>query len=161
MVLIALLYLNVYVYRLVIVGHDRVSHDMRITITMLIVLTDEQLLIFVVKIGNKLLRAEEMADVALLIGLLHRPLQLLLIECVVSGDIYLVDLHLFLLVHINVKNKAIRFGYIITLDDIYLGILEAFLIIITLNGNLCSVNHVRRNLVALSETQFCLQILLF
>ena len=133
---------------------------MCIAVAMLVILGYEQLLVLLVEVVDKLLRAEEVAQVALLVGFLHRPLQLLLVEGAVAGDVYLIDLDLLLLVDVDVKDEAVLLGHIVALQDVDLRVLEALVVEVPLDDNLRTVYHVGGNLVSLTEVQFGLQVLL-
>ena len=65
--------------------------------------------------------------------------------CVAVED-NLTNLHLLLLVDINVEDDLVLAGNIITLYDIDFGVLIAFVIEVFLGQNLGTVNHVGRNL---------------
>ena len=78
-VLITLLNLDIYVYGLLVEGDYRVNHNLGIAIAVLIVLGNEQLLVLLIEVVDELLRTEQVPPVALFVGFLHRPLQLLLI----------------------------------------------------------------------------------
>ena len=160
MVLVTLLHLDVYIDGLVIVCHHRVGHDVCIAVSVLVILVYEQLLVLVVQVVDKLLRTEEMAPVALLVGLLHCPLQLLFVEGGVTSDIDLVDLDLLLLVDVDIEDEVVGLSHVVALHDVDLGILEALLIEVALDDNLGTIHHVGRNLVALTKIEFGLQVVL-
>ena len=133
---------------------------MCIAVSVLVILVDQELLVLVVEVVDKLLRTEEVAPVATLIGLLHRPLQLLLVEGAITGDVDLVDLDFLLLVDGDVEDEVIGLGHIVALHDGDIGILEALLIEVALDDNLGTVHHVGCDLIALAEVELGLQVIL-
>ena len=80
-------------------------------------------------------------------------------EMVVTRDVNLVDLHLLLLVNVHIDNELARLGDVITLHDVHLGILEALVIVVSLDDNLGLVHHVGCELVTLHNTHLLLQII--
>ena len=68
-------------------------------------------------------------------------------------------LHLRFLVDVDIKDYLILASHIIALHNIYLCILETFLVEIFLCQYLGTVYHVGSDLVALHDTQFGLQVL--
>ena len=80
-------------------------------------------------------------------------------KMVVTRDVNLVDFHLLLFVNIHIDNELSRLRDVIALHDVYLCILEAFIVIIPLDDDFGLVHHVGRELVAFHDAHFFLQVI--
>ena len=86
-------------------------------------------------------------------------LDLLIADLLVTLDSDLVYLHLHLLIDGDIEIHLILVGHIVALHDGNLSILVTLVVEILLGKNLGTVDHVRRNLIALQQTQFLLHVL--
>ena len=66
--------------------------------------------------------------------------------------------HLRLLVDIDVENHLILVGYVVALQNLYLGVLVALLVEVSLCQCLGAVQDVRRDVAALHNTKLRLQV---
>ena len=146
------------VYRAVIVRLDAVFHNHGVTITQLVIFVDNQLLVRFVVLFDELLGAEEVFQLVLFVGFLHHPFQLTGLEGLVAYDGDFVYFHFLLLVDVDVDDYFVLFIGIISLRNDHFGILEAFVVEVTLNQSLGTVHQVRRNLTALYHADSGFQV---
>ena len=145
--------------------HYAVRHDDRITITQFGIFVHQILLGFLVLALYELLATEPAADVLLLVHLLEHAfldettLYLLLCQVVVSADVDMMNLHLILLLHIDIQYDLVGCTGILTLGDVYHSILVALVLIIPGTQNLGTVYGVGRHLHTFEQTQLGLHIL--
>ena len=79
------------------VGHDAVGDDIRVAVAVLVVFLDDGSLVFLVLLGDEFLGTEEVDDVVV-VGLLHRLVDLSVREGLVAGDIDLAYFGLHFLI---------------------------------------------------------------
>ena len=150
---------------LVIKVADTVFQDLSITITILIILVDQLLLIFLPALRCKLLSLEERRQFACLVGLgestlgEESTLDLAVREFLVSIDGNLMNFDFLLLIHHHIQDDLSLVGNIVTLVDLDIGILESFVIEIFLGKNLGTIQHIRSHLGTFHHTQFLLHVL--
>ena len=72
-----------------------------------------------------------------------------------------VHFNLFLLVDINVNNHLIFVRWIVLLRDNHFCILKAFIVKITFDQCLCTVNGIRSDLHTFYHTQFAFKVCTF
>ena len=155
------------IHLLLIVVHHTIRNQDGVAVTELIILRDQVLLIVLILLGRELLGAEHLEDTGfpivkkaeLLVCLLHRLLQYVGRQFLVSLEIDPVDLCLLVLVDIDIDNHLTFIRRIILLLDINLDILKALIIEETLDNRLRTVHHVRCNLITLPQSETSLQIL--
>ena len=79
-------------------------------------------------------------------------------EIVIAEDVDFVDLHLLLFVHIDVQSNLVGMSRIVVLLDDQLCVLVALLVEIAMSENLCTVQHIGRQLVFLHQSELFFQI---
>ena len=131
---------------------------MSITITIFVVLIDEVVLILLVVLDDEFLLTEEIAVETLLVGLLHRPLQLVVRQSLVAVNGDGVHLDLLLLIHIDVEDNLTRVVDIVTLKQVDVGILETLLVVVAADDDFGLVNHVGIDLISLHQADFALKV---
>ena len=77
-------------------------------------------------------------------------------KVIITCDVNLVDLHLFLLVNVHIDNELVWLSKVVVLHDVHLCILEALVLKVSLDDDLRLVNHVGCELVALHNTHLLL-----
>ena len=99
-ILVALADGHIYVNARRVLGirNHAIGYDIGITVTVFIIFLDNRLLVFLVFFGNEFLGAEEVDDIVI-IGLLHRLVNLAVCQCMIARDVKLTDLGLCLLIH--------------------------------------------------------------
>ena len=127
---------------------------------MLVVLLDDRLFVLLILLANEFLGSEEVDDIVI-VGLLHRLVDLTMGEVLVSGDIDLADLGLDFLIHADEDLDVARMIHIVLLNDMHLCVVETFLREVFLDHRLSVVLEVRRHLRALADTGFDFDILAF
>ena len=163
-VLLSLLYFEMDIHIVLAERHYAVRHDDRITITQFGIFVHQILLGFLVLALYELLATEPAADVLLLVHLLEHAfldettLYLLLCQVVVSADVDMMNLHLILLLHIDIQYDLVGCTGILTLGDVYHSILVALVLIIPGTQNLGTVYHVGRHLIVLHQSDALLQV---
>ena len=125
---------------------------------MLVVLLDDRLFVLLILLANEFLGSEEVDDIVI-VGLLHRLVDLAMGEVLVSGDIDLADLGLDFLIHADEDLDVARMIHIILLNHMHFGVVETFLREVFLDHRLSVVLEVRRHLRALADTGFDFDIL--
>ena len=159
-VFLALVDGDVNVDRLVVVVDHTVGHDDRIAVALLVILVDDALLVVLIVRAHKLLLAEELEQVAFLIGLLHRALDLAVAQHLVAGDVNLVHLDFVVLVHHDVDHHRVLVAQVLALHDSTLGLLKTLVGKVLLDQLLDAVGDVGCHLAALHQTQPLLDFLL-
>ena len=143
---------------------NRVGHDHSVTISILVILVYKLLLVCLPAFRRKLLGLEERAQSACLVRLCESSLleqtalYLGVGKGVVAFDEYLAHLHLLLLVDDYIEDNLIFLRYVVTLDNLDVGVLESLVVEVFLCKNLCAVNHVRRNLCAFEQSELLLHV---
>ena len=166
-ILLALIHFDIDVDMLRVDVPYAVLQDGRITETIFVVLRDEFLLVFRPAFGSELLRLQEAGQFSGFMRLAEcslceqRTLDFLVAQLIVAFDYYLVYLEFLLLVHVNIQDYLVLGSDIVTLTDIDFGILVAFLIKVLLGENPGPVDHVRRDLSALQQSELLLHVLSF
>ena len=127
---------------------------------MFVVLLDNRLFVLLVLLANEFLGSKEVDDIVI-VGLLHRLVDLAMGEVLVTGDIDLSDLGFGLLIHSDEDFDVARMVGIVALDNMHLGVMETFLRKVFFNDRLGMVLEVRRHLRALPDTGFHLHVLAF
>ena len=146
---------------------NRVRNNHGVTISILVILVNKLLLVRLPAFRRKLLGFEERAESACLVRLRESSLleqtalYLGVRKGVVAFDEYLAHLHLLLLVDDDVEDNLIFLRYVVTLDNLYVGVLESLVVEVFLGKNLRAVNHVRRNLCAFEQSEFLLHVRTF
>ena len=161
-VLIALAngHVDIHAVRILRVRNDTIRHDICIAETMLVILLDNRLFVLLVLLANEFLGPEEVDDIVI-VGLLHRLVDLAMGEVLVTGDIDLSDLGFGLLIHSDEDFDVARMVGIVALDNMYFGIVEAFLREVFFYYRLRMILEVGRHLRSLPETGFDFDILAF
>ena len=149
---------------LIVVVPDGVFKDGRIAEAQLIVFLNQLLLGLLIALVGEFLRLEEVAELSGLVDLTEgtlaeeRTFDLLIGELIVTRYKDIAHLHLVLLVDIDIEHHLTLVVGVVALDDINLRILKALLVEISLSEDLRTVDHVRRNLATLDDTQLRLHI---
>ena len=71
----------------------------------------------------------------------------------------MVNLHFILLVHLHIHYYTVRCSGIITLHNVYIGILVAFVCEIPLSQYFGAIHHIGRQLVVLHQAHLLLQVI--
>ena len=114
---LALADLEIDVHRLLVIRHYAVAHDDGITVTLLVILVDNELFIVLVIALDELLLREDFPNVVLLVGLLHGALDLVVTQHLVAVDINLVDLDFLVLVHVDVDDDLVLLAQVRNRDN--------------------------------------------
>ena len=77
-------------------------------------------------------------------------------KVIITCDVNLVDLHLFLLVNVHIDNELVWLSKVIVLHDVHLCILEALVLKVSLDDDLRLVHHVGCELVTFHNTHLLL-----
>ena len=158
-VLLALFKGDVDVDGLVVVGDYAVAQDFCVTVALFVILFDDAVQVVLEVAFNKLLLAEEVDELALLVGLLHRALDGVVAQHLVAVDVDFVYLHLVVLVDIDVDNVFAGCRQVGSLLDAHIGVTEALLRVEGLYYLLCAVYDVGGYLVTLHQLQLLFEIL--
>jgi len=73
----------------------------------------------------------------------------------------MANLDFLLLVHVHVEYHMVLVREVVNLRDIDFGVVEALVLEVFCGERLCPVNHVRRNLTALEQSELRLKVALF
>ena len=79
-------------------------------------------------------------------------------QCAITLDDDVAHLHLLLLIDDNVEYHLVFVSHVVALHDLYVGVLEAFLVEIAFRENLRAVDHVRCYLCALEQSELLLHV---
>ena len=150
---------DIHTGRIFGIGHYAVGYDIGIAITDLVVLGDNGILVLLVLFGNEFLGTEEIGDVVI-VGFLHRPVDLGVRQSLVTGDIDFCDLGFGLFVHIDDDFYVTGLIAIRKLHHLHFGIMETLVGQEFLDNGLCTIAEVRRHLIALGNTHLHFQIFL-
>ena len=153
-VFLSFFYFHKHVDGFLIVLADAIAYNHGIAVTQLVVFVDDKLLVGLIVLFHKLLGAEQVEQLALFVGLLHHAFQLLGGEGLVADNRYLVYFDFLFLVDIDVYNNLVFLCRIVHLVDDDFSILEAFVVKISLNQCLGTVNGVHVYLAAFDHTDF-------
>ena len=143
---------------------NRVGHNHGVTISILVILVYKLLLVRLPAFRRKLLGLEERTESAGLVRLCESSLleqtalYLGVRKSLVAFDEYLAHLHLLLLVDDDVEDNLVFLRYVVTLDNLDVGVLESLVVEVFLCENLRTVYHIRRNLCALEQSELLLHV---
>ena len=150
---LALINLEVNVNALPIIGDHAVAHDDSVAVTFLVILVDDELLVGLIIALDELLLRENLQDVLLLIGLLHRALDLAVAQHFIAVDIDLVHLDFLMLVNIDVDDDLVLLAQVRFLDNFASRLAKALVGIVFLNDDLDAVGDIRCHLAAHLEVK--------
>ena len=142
----ALADLEVNIHALLIKGHNAVAQDNGITVTFLVILVDNELLVGFIIAHDELLLREDFPQALLLIGLLHGALDLVVAQYLVAVNIDFVDLDFLVLVHVDVDDDLVLFAQVGNLDNFTCSLTESLRSIILLNDEFDAVGDIGRHL---------------
>ena len=125
---------------------------------MLVILLDNRLFVLLILLANEFLGPKEVDDIVI-IGFLHRLVDLAMGEVLVAGDIDLSDLGFGLFIHADEDFDVARMVGIVALDDMHFGVMETFLRKVFLDYRFRMILEVGRHLRALPDTGFHLHVL--
>ena len=108
---------------------------------------------------HKLFLAEQLPEVTAFVGFLYDALEFAVGKHLVTGDIDFVNLHLLMLVNIDVHNHLVLLGEVLLKIYLDIGVAETFFLKILLDNGCGAVHDVLRDLIALHEVQTLLQVL--
>ena len=163
-ILVALVDFHIDVHVLVVVLGYRVFDDGGIAEAQLVVLVDQCLLGFLIAFVSELLGLEHRIELACFVDLAERTLadqralDLAVLQLVVALEDQFVDLHLRLLVDVDVEDNLSWMAWIVDLRNVDLGILVSLLVEVSLSQNLGTVDDVTRQTHASHHSQFGLHI---
>ena len=158
-VFLSFLNLEIHIHLVVIVVYHAVAENLGIAVAKLVVFVDDELLVGLVVVGDKLLLAEKLLEASALIGLLHHALELAVAEHLVTVDVDFVHLHLVVLIDHNIHNHLVLLAEVFLLIYAHGCVLEALAIVVFLDNLACTGSDIGRNLVALGEAKSQLDIL--
>ena len=157
------LYIDIDV--LIVDGPHGVFQDGGIAVAQFVVLVDKCRLGFIVTLRSKLLRLEDVAELAGLVDFSEGTffdkvtLNLVLRQVLQSVEDYLAHLHLRLLVDGDVEDDLVLARHVVTLHNLHVGVLIAFVVEVLLGQDFRTVNHVWGNLISLHDAQLGLHVL--
>ena len=143
--------------------HYAVGHNLSVAVAEFVVLLDDALLVFLVFFGGELLGSEDVGELVL-VRLLEKSAaegsadNLSALQVVVACDVDVADLDFLLLVNVDIDDHVVLLVDVVALHDVHLGILESFLVEVSLDDKPCAVHHVGRNLVAADDAYLLLQV---
>ena len=156
--------MDVDVYVLVVIGHDAVCHDDGVAIAQFAVLCEQVFLGFLV-FGIDELPASEPSGHGVLLeyllqyaGLDDVAFYLCRAQVFVAGDVDAVDFHLVLLLDVDVHYHLVGCSGIVSLQDVYHGVLVAFFGEVPLCEDFSTVYHVGRQLAVLYQAHLFLEV---
>ena len=88
----------------------------------------------------------------------HSALQLRRSHLVVALQHNVAHLHLVFLVDVHLKHHLVLARHVVTLNYVDVGVLVAFVVVVFLGQNFCSVHQVLRHAQALGHAQLCFQV---
>ena len=150
-------HVDVHAIRVIRIRHHAIRHNIRVTITDLVVLLDNRRLVFLVLFGHELFRAEQVRDMVI-VGLLHRMVNLRMRQRLVTRDINLPDLRLHFLIDVDSHFHVAHLIAVWELQHLYFGIVETFLRKVFLDDGFRAVAQVRRHLRAFRDANFHLKV---
>ena len=151
---------HIYIYACGVIGcgAHAIGYDIGVAVTDLVVFLNDSFLILLILLGHEFLGAEEVDDVVV-IGFLHRLVNLVVRQGLVAGDVDVSDLGLDLFIHIDINLHVARMVSIVVLQHVNLGVVEAFFGEILLDDRFGAVGDVRGHLAALVDTDLHFNIL--
>ncbi len=149
---------DVDIHLVVLVGHHTVADDLGVAIAQLVVFLDDAAEVVAIVLLHKLLLAEELPQVAPLVGLLDDALEFAVAEHLVAVDIDLVHLHLAVLVDVDVDKHLVFIREVLLEGDFHIGFAESLLRVVLLDDIGGAVHDILRDLVALHELQALLDV---
>ena len=160
-IFLTFIYMHEDIYRTFIKRGNAVFHNHGITVTQLIVLVDNQLLVSLVILIRELFGTEDIDQLVLLIGLLHHTLQLLGTDGFIAFESNLVDFDLIFLVDVHLYDDLIFLCRIIYLHHFHLRVLETLFIVITLDDGGGTVDGIWSYLSTLDHADAGLKFIAF
>ena len=164
-VLLAFVYLHAHTDVFLVHVPHCVANDVCVAVAQLVVLLDELLLVVLPTLRCVLLlELQERSHLASLVSLLEHTflydvtLNATCSQCAITLDEDVAHLHLLLLIDDNVEYHLVFVSHVVALHDLYVGVLEAFLVEIAFSENLRTVDHVRCYLCALEQSEFLLHV---
>ena len=140
--------------------NDTICYDLCIAITNLVVFFNDKFFVIFELLLHKLLGTEEIDNI-IIIGLLHRTVDLGMRKRLVTCDIQLTYTSLVFLVDIDRHLHITRASRVIELKYLDLGMIETFLLEILGNDFLSTICEVGSHLTTLLDAHFDFQVLLF
>jgi len=140
-------------------GHGVVG-DFGVAVTKFVVLVDDALAVVGEVLVHEFLLAEQFQQVALLVGLLHGPLQLAVRQDLVALDVDLMYLHSGVAVDVDGQHGMVFLAEVGLLRDGDDGVLEAFLVVVLLDDLLGAVDDVGGQLLSLHHSEPLSQVFL-
>ena len=164
-VLLTFLHPDDDVDRALVVGAYAVVDDAGVAVAELVVLLDEAFLVLGPALVDELLGAEPAAHEAAFVGLLERtvgeerPLDFLDGKLLVAQNGDAVDLHLVLLVDVDVYDDLAGIADVVVLNELYLGVLVAFVVEVLLAPDAGTLEGGGHELHPLDEAELALEVL--
>ena len=127
-----------------------------ISVTELVVFFNDAFLVLLVVLSHKFLSLEEAFE-AFLVGLFQQSareessVELLGGKVVIARNVDFTDSHFFFLVDIDIDNDLVGQGRVVVLHNVHIGILETFLVKVSLNDDFCLIYDVGSQLVAFHD----------
>ncbi len=135
-----------------------VGDDLRIAVADFVVLVDDQLLVVLKLLRDEFLGAEEVDDVVV-VGLLHGVVDLVVSERLVARDVDVSDLGFRLFIHVDSHFDVARVVFVVELEHLDLGVVEAFFGKVLGDDLLRTVGEVGRHLSAFLYADFDFDVL--
>ena len=135
-----------------------VGDDLGVAVADFVVLLNDQLLVILKLLRDEFLGAEEVDDVVV-VGLLHGVVDLVVSQRLIARDVDVSDFGFRLFVHVDSHFDVARVVFVVELEHLDFGIVEAFFGKIFGDDFLCTVGEVGRHLSAFLYAYFDFDVL--